>query len=572
MKFFSGQLALIWILIMHFQNYILAQGPDSGRNLLFSNATTNRVNIPDAPAFDHPSNNLTMEAWVNPSSYAASGEMIFSKIETNNTREFYIYIEAGGLLRFVIIDNADVAYILLSTTTIPLNTWTHIAATYSFASGMEKIYLNGILNASNNIGSVTIASTSIQPLIGAYWLTNNNVSRGHFEGSIDEVRLWYVERTQTEIRDNMCQTLVPPLVNLVAYYRLDETNGILAADMSGNGNNGTLENFLAGQVVARNYSGAPIGNQSIYTYSNTFPLVLNSPSVGKLTINNVTGVPAVFHLFRVDATPSQTGGLSSPANTYFGTFVAGGAAPTYTAVYDYSGTVYDNSLCENNFVLKQRDDNSIATWTLLPNVLNTTANTLTAANISGRKEIILDCDIPAPVDFISFNLKINNKTTLLNWSTAHEQNNLYFIIEKSTDLNHFNTIGRVDALLLQTTINNYVYIDNEWSMGTVYYKLKQVDINGAYKYSEIKSINSSSAPEFEIFPNPNNGSFQMETVHIGSWNFKILNDKGQEVYEYINDSETIGAINVELAHLLPGFYTVLFYYESGMIIKKLIIQ
>jgi hypothetical protein len=184
----------------------------------------------------------------------------------------------------------------------------------------------------------------------------------------------------------------------------------------------------------------------------------------------------------------------------------------------------------------------------------------------------LDCDIPAPVDFISFNLKINNKTTLLNWSTAHEQNNLYFIIEKSTDLNHFNTIGRVDALLLQTTINNYVYIDNEWSMGTVYYKLKQVDINGAYKYSEIKSINSSSAPEFEIFPNPNNGSFQMETVHIGSWNFKILNDKGQEVYEYINDSETIGAINVELAHLLPGFYTVLFYYESGMIIKKLIIQ
>src|SRR5688572_15467808 len=106
--------------------------PDSGFDLIFSNATTNRVNIPSTASFNNLTNNITIEAWVNPTNYTADGEMIFSKLETNPQREYYLYIQPNGLLRFTLVDNLDIAYLTLSTNTIPLNTWTHVAGTYSF--------------------------------------------------------------------------------------------------------------------------------------------------------------------------------------------------------------------------------------------------------------------------------------------------------------------------------------------------------------------------------------------------------------------------------------------------------
>jgi hypothetical protein len=372
-------------------------GPDSGHSLVFSNASTNRVNIPDAVSFDHPDNNITIEAWVFPTAYGVSGGggMIFSKLETDGTNEYYICLLSSGLLRFILSDNSAAYYYTVSTTTIPLNTWTHVAATYSFSTGIAQIYFNGILNVSNNIGSIILNSTAIRPMIGSYWLSNNNVSRAHFDGTIDEVRLWHIERTQTEMRDNMCRTLSPPLANLIAYYRLDETSGTFANDASGNGNNGTLENFTAGQIAARNFSGAPIGNQSINTYPAASPMILASASAGKLTIDNITGSPTGFHVFRVDAKPSQTAGLANPINTYFGTFVVGGSSPTYRTTYNYSGTAFNNSYCEKNYNLHQRTDNSISTWNLFNNTLDTVSNTLITANAnsSDRKEIILDTSI-----------------------------------------------------------------------------------------------------------------------------------------------------------------------------------
>ncbi|HXA01455.1 MAG TPA: LamG domain-containing protein, partial [Cytophagaceae bacterium] len=129
--------------ILFIHNLSFAQpGPDSGRNLVFSNTATNRVNIPDAVSFDHPDNNITIEAWVNPTTYTADGEMIFSKDESATTSEYYIYILPSGQLRFLLLDYSSAYYYTVSTTTIPLNTWTHVAATYSFSTGITHLYFN----------------------------------------------------------------------------------------------------------------------------------------------------------------------------------------------------------------------------------------------------------------------------------------------------------------------------------------------------------------------------------------------------------------------------------------------
>jgi hypothetical protein len=551
-------------------------GPDSGHSLGFSNASTNRVNIPDAASFDHPDNNITIEAWVFPTAYGVSGGggMIFSKLETDGTNEYYICLLSSGLLRFILCDNSATYYYTVSITTVPLNTWTHIAATYSFSTGIAHIYFNGILNISNNIGSIILNSTVIRPMIGAYWLSNNNVSRAHFEGVIDEVRLWHVERTQTQIRDNICQTLSPPLANLIAYYRLDETSGTFAADASGNGNNGTMENFAAGQIAVRNFSGAPVGNQSMNTYPATAPMTLASASGGSLTVDNITGSPTGFHVFRVDAKPSQTAGLTNPINTYFGTFVVGGTSPTYRVTYNYSGTSFDGSSCEGDFSLHQRIDNSNSMWVPLTNTLNTTSNTLTAVNADNtdRKEIIIDTACTLPVNFLSFDVRLTPEREVeLDWVTTGEINNNYFNVEKSNDAVNFESIGQVNGQIFSNSLRKYTFLDDKVFDERFYYRIKQVDIDGKFSYSEIKSIQQKNNNSFMIYPNPGNGAFIVETNQSGYWEIKIQDNMGCEVYGSKNAPD-LKSKNIELSYLAPGVYYIKISNANGATTKKLIIQ
>jgi hypothetical protein len=398
MKFF-----ILPVFFLFFVHLTIAQpfGPGSGNCLVFDGANT-RVRIPDAPSFDHPNNNLTIEAWINPTLYAVG--LIFSKSETIFTREYQLLMLPDGRIRFDIFNNTSTDHLTYSSSTVPLNTWTHVTGVYTFATGNAQIYINGILNQTNTIGPLNIDATTIPALIGSYWLSSPTVSRSSFPGSIDEVRLWHSSRTQTEIRDNMCRTLVTPQANLVAYYRLDEANGLTANDASGNGNNGTLQNFASAQTNDWNFSGAPIGNESINEYPVSWTglnLTLGSspPGIdeGTLVTDNITGNPSGFHLYRVDNLPSQIGGLDKPMAAYFGTFIVGGVSPTYKVTYKYSGTTFDNVICES-YKLDQRADNSVSSWTLLNSTLDISGNTLISTNNTSRKEIILDtlCTVTCP--------------------------------------------------------------------------------------------------------------------------------------------------------------------------------
>ncbi len=138
-----------------------------------------------------------------------------------------------------VFDNSLTDYLSITTQTIPLRQWTHVAGTYSQSLGQVKLYINGILSLTKNIGSVVVNHTSINPLIGAYFQQGSTTdTRGHFNGKIDEVRLWYSVRSEADIRDNMCKTLNTPQANLIAYYRFDEFSGTTVLDASGHNLNG----------------------------------------------------------------------------------------------------------------------------------------------------------------------------------------------------------------------------------------------------------------------------------------------------------------------------------------------
>ncbi len=114
--------------------------------------------------------------------------------------------------------------------------------------------------------------------------------------------------------------------------------------------------------------------------------------------------------------------------------------------------------------------------------------------------------VALPLKLLSFTGVLQNNATLLQWETANETNTSHFVVERSTDGSSFNSIGTVAAAGNSTGAQKYNYIDHaaaHQSVSTLYYRLKQVDLNGDFTYSKIVIIElKPSAHTVLLYPNP----------------------------------------------------------------------
>lgn len=94
-----------------------------------------------------------------------------------------------------------------------------------------------------------------------------------------------------------------------------------------------------------------------------------------------------------------------------------------------------------------------------------------------------------------------NQQTLLTWSTATETNNSHFIIEHSIDAQQFTEVGRVAGSGTSLTPQTYSFIHERPHLGVNYYRLRQVDFDGTFEYSDIVNVEFERRG-FHIFPNP----------------------------------------------------------------------
>jgi len=113
---------------------------------------------------------------------------------------------------------------------------------------------------------------------------------------------------------------------------------------------------------------------------------------------------------------------------------------------------------------------------------------------------------PLPIELLTFNGIAFDNGNQLNWSTASETNNDYFDLERSRDGNTFNKLISVDGNGTTSSIHNYEHLDLAPSAGTNYYRLKQIDFDGNYSYSNIISIENELTENaaVSVFPNPSN--------------------------------------------------------------------
>ncbi|MBL4705736.1 MAG: hypothetical protein JKY54_14520, partial [Flavobacteriales bacterium] len=114
---------------------------------------------------------------------------------------------------------------------------------------------------------------------------------------------------------------------------------------------------------------------------------------------------------------------------------------------------------------------------------------------------------PLPVELLSFNAVLNENKVELTWTTASEVNNDYFVIEKSPNGIFWEEVSQMTGAGNSVQLLEYFDTDFEPFTGKSYYRLKQVDFNGEFSYSNIVPINYTvtATESLLVYPNPSDG-------------------------------------------------------------------
>ena len=161
-----------------------------------------------------------------------------------------------------------------------------------------------------------------------------------------------------------------------------------------------------------------------------------------------------------------------------------------------------------------------------------------------------------PVEFISFSVNETKSGVLLNWSTSKEVSNKYFEIQRSVDGKNWVTAGKVAATVNPASINKYQYIDQSADNTTKYYRIMQVDENGRFVFTEVKSITGTeSKVNTKMYKSGSQVIIDFGKVPAAQMSVRILSIDGQVVAQQ-NFSNAGTRINVPFSNVSTGIYVV----------------
>ena len=161
-----------------------------------------------------------------------------------------------------------------------------------------------------------------------------------------------------------------------------------------------------------------------------------------------------------------------------------------------------------------------------------------------------------PIKLTQFDAKAKQKSVLLTWTTASEKDNAVFNIEHSIDGKSFQTIGQIKGNGTTSSVHHYTFTDNTppLEVGGLYYRLKQVDFNGQFAYSPIRSVvfgkrglSLKSSLVHDVLDITVSDDFGDPSVKIG-----IFNIAGQQVLE----TKIQGTQQIDIRSVPSGLYII----------------
>ncbi len=296
-------------------------------------------------------------------------------------------------------------------------------------------------------------------------------------------------------------------------------------------------------------------------------------------------------------------GRTVPENGSFGTD-HGTAAPMMimgkAVIPGIIGTNPDlNNLNDNNFASWQHDYRSVFT-TLLQDWLGANTASLAASELDGwesqKLPIINDnfvdptdgrtynfvadplCDdaVSFPVEFLGFNVTLNeNWEAVCQWATATESDNEHFVVERSLDGVAFERVGQVDSKGDSTTTTQYSFVDTSPMEGRSYYRIKQVDLDGSFSFTEVETIvidGNRAQVSCNFYPNPVVDTLNIKcnaSAEIGSATIRVSKVDGATLEQKsVNIYAGENSFKVQMGRFSPGLYFVeIFSYTNGAAVQ-----
>lgn len=400
---------------------------------------------------------------------------------------------------------------------------------------------------------------------------------------------------------------VSALVNATGYYATAQ-NGTCSVSA-----NSALATAKAATTVCPTITGAPY-NETATSVSGSMPssftgtiyLYQDGAQIGSVSITNATSwtIPVAA------SNPLYAGGIltvgaqasnstlnkscastttvtcsapASPAVTPVTSTISVGQSVTYSISGTQSGVLYIVEDASNGSSLATSQFGSGSAETFTTSVFTTPGTynvNVTADKLSGSackttaSASITVLGSSLPVELLGFNGKWINSRTVLTWKTGSEINADYFLIERSKDGRIFLPIGTTNAAGNSSYENSYQFTDQTPLSGANYYRLKMVDKDAKYQYSQVLQLYQNSVTGLLAMPNPflSEINIQIRLDKKEEGYIRIIGENGKVVYNSYRLLEGgTNAIQVNgLSHLSAGTYLLEIRFGNLKTIQKII--
>ncbi len=264
-----------------------------------------------------------------------------------------------------------------------------------------------------------------------------------------------------------------------------------------------------------------------------FSFDLNSGDAGIVSVSTYpTGTDNLP--YPAGVTNIEADGINNSAHTvdrFFQIDLAGETTPSA----DISFAATAGEVGSISALMAQRWNGTI--WEpALPGQTNT-ASSVTVPNVTQFSPWAMSGNgMALPVELVDFSTSIKDKNVTLIWSTATEINNEGFIIQRSVDGKSFDDIGYVKGHGDSDELISYSFKDYAPPSGLIYYRLKQVDFDGAFEFSpiEVVEIIKQTNESLSIFPNPVRGTstkLKTQGIHNEEISISIITIEGKILWQ-----------------------------------------
>lgn len=255
-----------------------------------------------------------------------------------------------------------------------------------------------------------------------------------------------------------------------------------------------------------------------------------------------------------------------------------------TFVIDRLDVTAGNAITANTVVGAQRFNSGTNRWgDFLPTgvfVPGATVNTVSAVIAPAadfyRSWTLADFANPLPVELVEFVGSCEGNVVQLRWTTATEQNNDYFTIERSRDATNWNAIGTMDGAGTSLSTINYSFID-EQPIGTAYYRLIQTDLDGTTTFSPVVAAGCEASDGQQIVNAWDDGAninVAVSSTYDDIHDFVLMDAQGKIMMTQARNAIATGVttLTIPKGSIATGLYVIQLQNTSGALTRRILLN